>query len=62
MSFGRDLFVIAGVGVDDATAARGHVRKPILVEGLEEGEDGAGPHRTLRIDECSPPRNWPAAM
>src|SRR5580693_812957 len=45
-----DHFVIAGVGIDDATAARRHVGKTILVKGLEEHQDGAWLGRT-RVDE-----------
>ena len=38
----RDFLVIAGIGVDDAAAARRHVGKTVFVEGLEERENGAG--------------------
>src|SRR5215213_7916752 len=43
--------MIAGVGVDDAAASRGHALQPALVERLQEYENRARSYRILRIDE-----------
>src|SRR5207247_8113784 len=48
---GRDQLVIAGVGVDDATASSRHVLEPALVERLQEYENRAWSYRILRFDE-----------
>src|SRR3954447_15108323 len=48
---GGYLVVIAGIGVDDAAAARGHAIETVLVERLHESEQRARPRDILRLEE-----------
>src|SRR3954464_234105 len=48
--FRGDQFVVAGIGVGDAAAARGHALQPTLVEGLEKHEERPWPRHLLRVN------------
>src|SRR6202022_3736063 len=48
---GRNQLVVAGIGVDDTTAAGGYSLQTALIEGLEECKDGSRFCQVLHINE-----------
>src|ERR1700737_5502125 len=48
---GRNQFMVAGIGVDNATAAGGYSLQTALVEGLEERKDRSRFCQVLQINE-----------
>src|SRR6266436_5065190 len=50
----NDFLVVAGIGVDDAAAARSHTFETALIERLQKYKDGARSGDILRIDQLLP--------
>src|SRR5437868_11977507 len=48
---GRDQLVVAGIGIDDATASRRNPLEAARVERLQEHQDGTRSHGVLRFNE-----------
>src|SRR3954453_18990533 len=49
--FRGDQFVVAGIGVGDAAAARGNAFQPSLIKGLEKYEERPRPRYLLRVNQ-----------
>src|SRR6516165_7973774 len=58
---GINLFVVAGVGVDDAELPAVTSARPLFASGSRNTRIVPGRTR-LGSTSCSPPRNWPAAI
>jgi hypothetical protein len=52
-----NLIMVAGVGVDHATASGRHAIKAALIDRLQERENGAGSLHLLRLDKLLAPLN-----